>query len=313
MKPNIAPKEIIVSASRAGQRLDNFLFAQFRHLPKSIIYRSLRKGSVRVNKKRAKADYRIQANDVVRLPPFRVGQQDADDFVPEKLIHLLESNILFENEQVMVVNKPSGMPVHGGTGVKYGVIELLRHAYPMLDLELVHRLDRDTSGCLLLAKTRESLLALHAVWRGHEIEKMYQTMLAGRCKKDQFNVEAALKKNQLSGGERKVFVDEKGKASLSIFKVLQRFDQMSYVQVALKTGRTHQIRVHAAHVRHPIIGDQKYGDRNTNQQSRAMGYPQLFLHASSLRFNGNEKLQPIDVKSETPIHFTQLMEQLTHE
>lgn len=272
-----------IDSSHAGQRLDNYLLGILKGVPRSHVYRLLRRGEVRVNKGRAKAEYRLQAGDIVRIPPVRLG-------VPEKRLasgegfEWLAERVLHEDDDLIVVNKPAGLAVHGGSGVAAGLIEALRalrsHT-PML--ELVHRLDRDTSGCLLIAKSRRALLELHHQLREGGVRKNYLALVKGVWRGGPREVEAALERGQHSSGERRVRVSEEGKESVSRFEPQQRYANATLVDIGLLTGRTHQARVHAAHLGHPIAGDDKYGDREFNRDMRRAGLKRLFLHAARLR------------------------------
>lgn len=274
-----------ISSDLAGQRLDNFLLARLKGVPRSMVYRIVRKGEVRVNKGRIKPDYRLKAGDMVRIPPVRTSESSRS--LPAKgLQQRIEDAIMYEDKSLLVINKPSGIAVHGGSGVSHGVIEALRAQRPDAHyLELVHRLDRDTSGCLLIAKKRSALRNLHEQLRLHQIEKIYQALVRGNWGSKKRIIDAPLRKNVLKSGERMVKVTPDGKPAKSIFFPLQCREAASLVKVKLETGRTHQIRVHAAHSGHPIAGDTKYGDEDFNQQMKKIGLNRLFLHAYSLTFN----------------------------
>lgn len=275
-----------IESDQAGQRIDNFLRTYLKGVPKSLIYRILRKGEVRVNKKRVKPEYKLVAEDVVRIPPVRVSQPDAPPSTKLNKVSELETHILFEDEHLLVLNKPSGTAVHGGSGLSFGVIEGLRALRPQARfLELVHRLDRDTSGCLLVAKKRSCLKALHAQLREKQVDKRYQALVYGQWPENRFKVKAPLKKNHLQSGERMVFVADDGKPSETRYRVLQQFNQATLVEASPITGRTHQIRVHCLHAGHPIAGDSKYGDKEFDQKLQALGFNRLFLHAHSIAFN----------------------------
>ncbi len=277
-------KFVSISADQAGQRIDNFLLARLKGAPKSLIYRILRKGEVRVNKGRIKPPYKLQAGDEVRIPPIRLADKSAPTPSGSSLEVIAES-ILYEDKRLLVLNKPSGFAVHGGSGLSYGIIEALRALYPKAPyLELVHRLDRDTSGCLLIAKKRSMLRHLHEQLREHRLRKHYLALVQGLWQGGKRTINAPLRKNTLRSGERVVRVDDSGKAAISHFKPLNTSDVASLLEVDLETGRTHQIRVHAAHSGHPIAGDQKYGDDNFNQSMRGYGLKRLFLHASKISF-----------------------------
>lgn len=278
----------LVSEDQAGQRIDNYLLTRLKGAPRTLIYRILRKGEVRVNKGRIKPDYRLQAGDSVRIPPVRLPEPNEPVLVGQGILQALESNILYEDKALIVVNKPAGLAVHGGSGLNFGVIEAMRQLRPAVDqLELVHRLDRDTSGCLMIAKRRSMLRHLHAALRGDDdgdgVTKRYIALVRGRWPATVKRVHAPLQKNNLRSGERMVEVNAEGKESLTEFSVLQRFgDMATLVEARPITGRTHQIRVHARHAGHPIAGDPKYGDDDFSQFIRELGGKRLFLHAASL-------------------------------
>ncbi|MDP2713596.1 23S rRNA pseudouridine(955/2504/2580) synthase RluC [Rheinheimera sp.] len=269
-----------------GQRIDNFLLARLKGVPKSVIYRVLRKGEVRVNKKRIKPEYKLQQDDVVRIPPLTVAAEGEPVSVKLSMVKNLEQHILFEDNDLIVLNKPSGMAVHGGSGLQFGVIEALRALRPLAKhLELVHRLDRDTSGCLLIAKKRSVLTHLHEQLRNKTVEKKYWALVAGDWDNKVRKVTEPLKKNTLQSGERVVRVDEReGKPSETRFRILQRYQQGTLVEAFPVTGRTHQIRVHTACTGHPIACDDKYGDNAFTAQMQQIGLNRLFLHAKILSF-----------------------------
>ena len=277
---------LTIEAEHEGQRIDNFLKTQLKGVPKSLIYRILRKGEVRVNKKRIKPEYKLCAGDEVRVPPVRVAEKNELPSANLGSIQRLESQILFEDDAMIVLNKPSGMAVHGGSGLQFGVIEALRALRPLAKhLELVHRLDRDTSGCLLIAKKRSVLTHLHEQLRNKTVEKKYWALVAGDWDSKVRKVTEPLKKNTLQSGERVVRVDEKeGKPSETRFRILQRYQQGTLVEAFPVTGRTHQIRVHTACKGHPIACDDKYGDNTFTAQMQQIGLNRLFLHAKTLSF-----------------------------
>jgi len=269
----------------AGQRLDNFLFRTLKGVPKSHVYRLLRTGQVRVNKKRAKPDYRLEAGDELRLPPVRQEEKAAPGSPPHWQQEALSHAILYEDDLLLVVNKPAGMAVHGGSGVSFGVIETLRMLRPDTPgLELAHRLDRETSGCLVVAKRRSAVRALHAAFREGGVEKHYLALLVGAWHGGEESVDLPLEKNRLEGGERMVKISRSGKEALSLFQPLQHFADAVLAGIRIFTGRTHQIRVHAAHLKHPVAGDDKYGDREANKRLKAAGLNRMFLHAHRLAF-----------------------------
>jgi 23S rRNA pseudouridine955/2504/2580 synthase len=278
---------IVISPDYAGQRIDNFLITYLKGVPKTRIYRILRKGEVRVNKKRADPSYRLQSGDQVRLPPMHLEVRDKPPTPSEQLMKLLASRILYEDKGLLIINKPSGIPVHGGSQVKLGLVEALRHMYPKSPhLELAHRLDSDTSGCLILAKKRGILKEMHDLFRQGKMRKVYWALTRGQWKKADLKVEVSLKKNQLNGGERIVRVDSTGKPSITLFRPLKTYEaNATLVEATLLTGRTHQIRVHAQYRGHEIAGDEKYGDREFNKQMRQAGLNRLFLHAFMVEFD----------------------------
>lgn len=278
----------LISEDQAGQRIDNYLMTRLKGAPRTLIYRILRKGEVRVNKGRIKPEYRLKSGDSIRIPPVRLPEVDAPALVGQGILTALESSILYEDKGLIVVNKPAGLAVHGGSGLQFGVIEAMRQLRPEhQQLELVHRLDRDTSGCLMIAKKRSMLRHLHAQLRGDGpgkgVTKCYLALVRGRWPASTKKVHAPLLKNNLRSGERMVEVNPEGKESLTEFRVLQRFgDFATLVEARPITGRTHQIRVHAKHAGHPIAGDAKYGDDEFSRIIREKGGKRLFLHAISL-------------------------------
>lgn len=288
MISKFAEKPVIVEIDdeRAGQRIDNYLMSQLKGVPRSRIYRLLRKGEVRVNKGRIKPDYKIQAGDQVRIPPVRVAESSNAQQPPAQgILKRIESSIIYQDSGLLILNKPAGIAVHGGSGISHGVIEALRILFPNeKNLELVHRLDRDTSGCLIIAKKRSLLKALHEQLKNNEIQKIYIALVKGQWQGGVQTVDAPLQKNILKSGERVVRVDTEGKSAKSIFKPMKGYADATLVEVELITGRTHQIRVHAAYIDHPIAGDEKYGQRGFNLTMKQRGLNRLFLHAKALSF-----------------------------
>lgn len=277
---------LTVADDEAGQRIDNYLRTRLKGVPKSLLYRILRKGEVRINKKRIKPEYKLQAGDEVRVPPIRVSEKEEAP-VSAKLTRVaaLADCILYEDDGLIVLNKPSGTAVHGGSGLSFGVIEGLRALRPEARfLELVHRLDRDTSGILLVAKKRSVLRDLHEQLRVKTVQKDYLALVRGQWQKHCKVVQAPLMKNVLQSGERIVRVSAEGKPSETRFEVVERFEQATLVKASPVTGRTHQIRVHTLHAGHPIAFDDKYGDRDFDAQVAASGLNRLFLHAAAIRF-----------------------------
>jgi 23S rRNA pseudouridine955/2504/2580 synthase len=263
----------------AGQRIDNLLVRVLKGVPRPHIYRLVRTGQVRVNSGRVDPTYRVQSGDRIRIPPVRTAQrQPATQGKPSSS---LDAAILFEDDHLLVLNKPAGMAVHGGSGISRGVIEEMRQRRPALKfLELVHRLDRETSGVLLLAKKRSALTALHAAIRSGQMQKHYTLLVKGCFRPARREVSAQLEKYLLPGGDRRVKVTADGQASRTVFRLLRHMDGYSLLDAELLTGRTHQIRVHAAHIGHPIIGDDKYGDFALNKELARTGLKRMFLHAA---------------------------------
>ncbi|BAN98451.1 rluA family pseudouridine synthase [Plautia stali symbiont] len=293
---------VAITAENADQRIDNFLRTQLKGVPKSMIYRILRKGEVRVNKKRVKPEYKLEDGDEVRVPPVRVAEREEQAVSPKlDKVAALESCILYEDDYLLVLNKPSGTAVHGGSGLSFGVIEGLRALRPEARfLELVHRLDRDTSGILLVAKKRSALRSLHEQLREKGMLKDYLALVRGDWPSHLKVVQAPLLKNILQSGERVVRVSAEGKPSETRFKVEERFGLATLVKASPVTGRTHQIRVHTLHGGHPIAFDDRYGDREFDRQLAPTGLSRLFLHAAALTFthpNTGESLRmeaPLD-------------------
>lgn len=288
-----------VGPERAGQRIDNFLLTELKGLPRTALYRLLRTGQVRVNKGRVKPAYRLAAGDQIRIPPLRLPVPGELPPPPPGQLRLLERSLLYEDAGFMVVNKPAGMAVHGGSGLSFGVIEGLRTLRPQeTELELVHRLDRDTSGCLLVAKRRAMLRWLHEQIRQQTMQKHYLALLAGSWAGRPREVNAPLLKNTLQSGERVVRVDPDGKPSRTQFRLVRHYPGASLVEARLETGRTHQIRVHAAYMGAPVLGDEKYGDREANRALRERGgLKRLFLHATALTFPLPEEAQPFRIQA----------------
>jgi 23S rRNA pseudouridine955/2504/2580 synthase len=284
--PRPGVRYIDATEGDVGQRLDNFLLRVFKTVPKSHVYRVLRKGEVRVNGKRAKPETRIALGDRVRIPPIRVDAQPVQIKPSNSLQAFISTTVIHEDRDLLIINKPSGVAVHGGSGLAYGVIEALRAARPeLVDLELVHRLDRDTSGVLVLAKRRAALREMHAALREREMTKCYLALVSGRWALGKKTLELPLQTNQKQGGERMVRVHPEGQSALSIFAPKQHFGRLAtLMDIEIGTGRTHQIRVHAAYAGHPVAGDEKYGDKQCNDSLRPFGLRRMFLHAHSLQF-----------------------------
>lgn len=287
--PRMSVQVITINDEQAGQRIDNFLITRFKGVPKTRVYRAIRQGEVRVNKKKVKAEYRIQEHDELRLPPLKVPQQMPIMRPSEELAQFLEEQIVYEDKQCILINKPSGMPVHGGSNLSAGLIEMLRLMRPdERFLELVHRLDRETSGCLMLAKKRSFLLALHKMLTERKIEKAYLALVCGTWRGDKREIKEPLVKNTLKSGERMVKVDPSGRPAHTLVYPLERFADATLVLAKPVTGRTHQLRVHLAHIGHPIAGDEKYGRDTANKRFRAQGLRRLFLHSACFAFERDE-------------------------
>lgn len=280
---------VTVEAGRGGQRIDNFLSGRLKGVPRSLIYRILRTGQVRVNGRRAKPETRLEDGDEVRIPPVRVAEREPGAPPAGDQLARIERAIVHEDRDFLVLDKPSGVASHGGSGVSHGAIELLRAARPRDSLELVHRLDRDTSGVLVLARRRPALTGLQAAIREGRATKRYLALVRGHLSQARLTVDAPLRKSVLQGGERMVRVDPEGKDSVSHFIEVERHAGASFVEVAIETGRTHQIRVHGAHIGHPLAGDDKYGDKAFNKTMREAGLKRLFLHAARFEFSLGER------------------------
>jgi 23S rRNA pseudouridine955/2504/2580 synthase len=299
--PAPAARHLTVDAESAGQRLDNFLLRVLKGVPKTHVYRVIRSGEVRVNKGRAGADTRVSAGDDIRLPPVRMADPAAQPPAPAR-----EFAVLLEDEHLLAIDKPAGVAVHGGSGVSSGVIEQLRSARPQARfLELVHRLDRETSGVLLLAKKRSALTALQDQFRARDTGKIYSALVFGAWPERLKVIDLALHKSPAGAGERNVRVVDAshadGRRSITLVRVLQRYADFTLLDVTLKTGRTHQIRVHLAHSGHPIVGDPKYGDYARNKAlARDRRSTRMFLHARQLSFDHPASGERITLESPLP-------------
>ena len=295
-KPASQVRQVSVSAEEAGQRIDNFLSRYLKGVPRSHIYRILRRGEVRVNRGRIRPQYKLRTGDMVRIPPVRLEPARKRVLSPERL-PAIAGRILFENSRLLVLDKLAGIAVHGGSGLSFGVIEALRALHPEVPyLELVHRLDRETSGCLMVAKRRSALRDLHSQLREGRVTKHYLALVRGGLENTR-RVDAPLRKNQLQGGERIVRVLADGKPAATVFRPLSRHGNATLVEAVLETGRTHQIRVHAAHIGHPLAGDDKYGDAEFNRVMKAHGLSRMFLHAHMLEFIDPASGEPVNVSA----------------
>ncbi len=301
-------EQVEITEENHDQRLDNFLITRLKGVPKSRIYRIVRKGEVRVNKGRVEVNYRLVTGDIVRIPPIRIAERSEEIFVPTNLKDALQHSILYEDDGFLIVNKPAGFAVHGGSGVSSGIIEGIRLLRPDAHfLELVHRLDKDTSGCLIIAKKRSALRAFHAIFRDNHIHKTYTALLSGQWKKKKLVVNAPLLKNIAKGGERMVTISTAGKEAETVFTRLTVFEDATLVEAAPKTGRTHQIRVHSVHLGHPIIGDERYGRDDINLAFKQKGYKRMFLHATTLTFSHPATGEKMKITAPLPSQLEQLL------
>jgi 23S rRNA pseudouridine955/2504/2580 synthase len=293
-------RHLEIDTERAGQRLDNYLLGELKGVPRSHVYRLIRSGQVRVNSGRTNPSYRLQAGDKVRVPPVGVRSAAQPMATPDRL-DWLEERVIYEDGRILVLDKPAGLAVHGGSGVSLGCIEALRLLRPASkDLELAHRLDRDTSGCLLLAKRRSALRVLHALLREGHVEKRYLALVKGPWPEGTTEIDAPLVTRRV-GGEARVKVDESGKEARSAFRLLERYGKTaSLLEVLIDTGRTHQIRVHAAHAGHPVAGDERYGDKDFDAYLQRFGLRRMFLHAHSVSFEWPESGEPFSASAPLP-------------
>ncbi|WLT07107.1 23S rRNA pseudouridine(955/2504/2580) synthase RluC [Gilliamella apis] len=290
---------VTISEENEAQRIDNFLITYLKGVPKSMIYRILRKGEVRVNKKRIKPEYKLAIGDQVRIPPIRVSEKTVPE-ISTKLNKVadLEKAIIYEDDVILAINKPSGIAVHGGSGLSFGVIEGLRALRPEAKfLELVHRIDRETSGILLIAKKRSALKSLHEQLRLKQMQKNYLALVKGNWPSECKVVQAPLLKNVLKSGERVVKVNAEGKPSETRFKVEERFGFATLVKASPVTGRTHQIRVHTQYANHPIAFDDRYGDSQFDALLADSKLNRLFLHAANVKFIHPKTLQEMQLNA----------------
>jgi len=298
---NSKVRYVAITALHAGQRVDNFLVTFLKNIPKSRIYKALRKGEVRANKKRIKPEYRLVLGDELRIPPFVITELAPEKVIPSRLEPLFQAMCLYEDDDLLIINKPAKFAVHSGSGVEYGIIDIAKAFHPQGEaLQLVHRLDRDTSGCLILSKNRPTLVGLQAQLNEHKITKTYLALTKGHWPKKEVTIEVSLRKNSEQSGERMVKVDEEGKSAKTVFRVIKTFAKASLVEVDLHSGRTHQIRVHAQHAGHPLAGDDKYGDDYFTREMKEYGLKRLFLHAKSLQFISPVSHKKIQVTAPLP-------------
>lgn len=299
VRPEFSVRRVLIAEEDAGQRIDNFLLRECKGVPKSHIYRILRSGEVRVNAGRISQTYRLKAGDEVRIPPIRLAERAPEPGQIAAAKHTF--SIVFEDEALLVIDKPAGLAVHGGSGLSFGVIELLRQQRPEARfLELAHRLDRETSGLLIIGKKRVALNAVQDAMRQGTMEKRYLTMVAGRWMNPLQHIKAALHKYLTPDGERRVAVSPEGKPSHSIVRLVQRWADYSLLEVELKTGRTHQIRVHLQSQGFPLLGDDKYGDFALNKVLAARGLPRMFLHAALLRLQHPVTGEMLELRAPLP-------------
>jgi 23S rRNA pseudouridine955/2504/2580 synthase len=284
--PERHTRHLTVDEDDSGQRLDNFLLRELKGVPRARLYRAVRKGEVRVNKGRTRADYRLRIGDLVRIPPLKQPAPTSAPVIARQQLEQLSQQIIYEDDNLMAIDKPSGLAVHGGSGLSFGLIECLRQLRPDARyLELVHRLDRDTSGVILVAKRAATLRELHRQLREKHIEKHYLALVVGKWPRAARLVDAPLEKNVLQSGERMVRVSKEGKRAVTEFSVVERLQGATLIEARPITGRTHQIRVHAQHAGFPILGDDKYQNADGEAYARKIGLKRLFLHARSLHFS----------------------------
>lgn len=314
LQPNSSVSYLtITECSGAGQRIDNYLVRKLNNIPKSKIYNILRTGEVRVNKGRIKPSYKLQIDDVVRVPPLSM-QPVASPQIPTQANTILDltNDVIYEDKNLLVVNKPVGLAVHGGSGLKFGLIELLRNTFKNQSLELIHRIDRETSGCVMIAKNLSMLRAMHSLFRTNNIQKTYHVLVKGFAQ-DKFTVQQPLRKSILISGERMVCVHPEGSFAHTDFITLNHFKGVTLLEAKPITGRTHQIRVHCQNKGVPIIGDQKYGDKDSNKFMATKGLKRLFLHAYELSFTCPLTGIPIDVQAQYDTQWNKAIQILSKE
>lgn len=304
MKPQV--RYMKIDADQAGQRLDNYLLRICRGVPRSHVYKAIRGGQVRVNKRRIQAGYRLEQDDLVRIPPMRMVSANETPPAPPQ-----QFPIVYEDHALMAINKPAGVAVHGGSGLSFGVIEQLRAAYPeQRFLELAHRLDRETSGVLVIAKQRRALRMLHQTWRQAQGRRLYEALVWGDWVNDRQHLRQPLLKWLTPHGERRVRVDPQGKPSHTIITLKRRFGEVSWLSAELRTGRTHQIRVHLAAAGYPVLCDEKYGPDAVRDSFSRRGYSRMFLHATELHLPHPLTGEPLILRAPLPDIFEQLIHEL---
>jgi 23S rRNA pseudouridine955/2504/2580 synthase len=294
-------KFIKIDEQNTGQRIDNFLFNHLKSVPKGHIYKIIRKGEVRVNKGRIKQTYKLQMDDIVRVPPVKITEKKPVTAPGRSLLTFIEKSIIFEDDYLIAINKPSGVAVHGGSGISYGIIETMRILKPNQKfLELIHRLDRDTSGCLLMAKKRSALINVQNLLRNRQTDKYYLALLCGKVAFSHKKLSMPLLREELKSGERFVKVDPKGKESTTYFTRIEQYKEATLMEIKIVTGRTHQIRVHSQYLGHSVAGDSKYGNFACNQRLKEKGLKRLFLHSAQLSFNHPQTNQKMTIKAPLP-------------
>lgn len=307
----VSVRRVKIDDGHEGQRLDNYLMSQLKGVPKSRIYKLVRGGEVRVNGGRVEVSRKLALGDEVRIPPVRVSESVPKPTSLPKDVPRLASRIIYQDEAILVLNKPSGMAVHGGSGISRGVIEQLRMEFPERRfMELAHRLDRETSGILVVALKRRALVALHEIFRLHRIDKRYLALAVGKWRDEVRNVKLSLHKFVTADGERRVNVDEGGQTAHTVFRRMKGWSDFTLLEAELKTGRTHQIRVHLAHLKFPIAGDDKYGDFPLNKQLTGRGLKRMFLHATKLSFNHPISGEPLIFEAPLPDDLQQFLDKL---
>lgn len=305
------PGYVVIDADQAGRRIDNVLLSRLNRIPRSRIYQMLRRGEVRINGGRVKADYRVQAGDEIRIPPVFEQPSTAPGVAPVHLGHLVKECVMYEDDRLVVINKPAGLSVHAGTGSHFGVIELLRELFPgEASLHLAHRLDKETSGCLLVAKNMRVLRLVNQALRAGKVRKEYDALLNGQLRQKSTRVDSSLQRYRNRHGEGKVRLDEYGKAARSEFQAIQVFRDATRVKVSTGTGRTHQVRVHAASLGHPLAGDGKYGEREFNRKMRALGLKRMFLHAGRVSVPELKASGEYQFRAPLPAELEELLQRL---
>lgn len=303
-----AVRYVQVEEGQEGQRIDNFLMRELGNLPKTLIYRILRKGEVRVNKGRIKPNYRLCLGDEIRIPPLQLQPRSEVPTIGVELQQRMSQTILYDDDDMLVVNKPAGMAVHGGTGLSVSLIHAYKALYPKCpQLELVHRLDKETSGCLILAKKRNCLRRLHELLRQGGVEKSYVALVQGRWRKGECEIQLPLLKQESAQGGASVKVSEKGKMAISRFRPKQYFSAATLMEINLLTGRTHQIRVHCQHLGHPVAGDLRYGEKDFNSRLKSLGLKRMFLHAAVLSFPHPSNEKKIEIVAALPTELEELL------